>query len=51
MERGGDAVAMLRDDKAGRDGLLELISSSSGPLSQQVFDLAKMLSFCELFSF
>jgi len=31
-------MAMLRDDKAGRDGPLELISSSSGPLSQQVFE-------------
>ena len=29
---------MLLDDKAGRDGPLELISSSSGPLSQQVFE-------------
>jgi len=28
---------MLRDDKVGRNGSLELISSSSGPLSQQVF--------------
>jgi len=38
MERGGDSVALLRDDKAGRDGPVELISSSSGPLSQQVFE-------------
>jgi len=29
---------MLHDDKAGRNGPLELISSSSGPLSQQVFE-------------
>jgi len=38
MEWSGDSVAMLRDDKAGRNGPLELISSSSGPLSQQVFE-------------
>jgi len=38
MERSGDSVAMLPDDKVGRDGPLELISSSSGPLSQQVFE-------------
>jgi len=38
MERSEDSVAMLRDDKAGRNGSLELISSSSGPLSQQVFE-------------
>jgi len=38
MERGGDSVAMLRDGKEGRGGPLELISSSSGPLSQQVFE-------------
>jgi len=38
MEQGGNSVAMFRDDKAGRDGPLELISSSSGPLSQQVFE-------------
>jgi len=31
-------MAMDCDDKAGRDGPLELISSSSGPLSQQVFE-------------
>jgi len=37
MERSEDFVALLRDDKAGRNGPLELISSSSGPLSQQVF--------------
>jgi len=37
MERSGDSVAMLRDDKVGRNGPPELISSSSGPLSQQVF--------------
>jgi len=37
-ERGGDSVALLRDDKAGRDAPLELISSSSGLLSQQVFE-------------
>jgi len=30
-------MALLHDDKAGRDGSLELISSSSGPLCQQVF--------------
>jgi len=46
MEQGGDSVAMLRDDKAGRNGPLELISSSSGPLSQQVFKtLAKCYPF------
>jgi len=38
MERSGDSVPMLCDDKAGRNGPLELISSSSGPLSQQVFE-------------
>jgi len=38
MEQGEDSVARLRDDKAGRDGSLELISSPSGPLSQQVFE-------------
>ena len=38
MEWSGDSVAMLHDDKAGRDGPLELISSSSGPLNQQVFE-------------
>ena len=38
MERSGDSVAMLRDDKAGRNGSVELTSSSSGPLSQQVFE-------------
>jgi len=38
MERSGDSVAMLRDDKAGTNGSLELISSSSGPLGQQVFE-------------
>jgi len=38
MERSEDSVAMLCDDKAGRNGSLELISSSSGPLSQQVFE-------------
>jgi len=37
MERSEDSMALLRDDKAGRNGSLELISSSSGPLSQQVF--------------
>jgi len=31
-------VAMLHDDKAGRNGSLELISSSSGRLSQQFFE-------------
>jgi len=31
-------MAMLRHDKAGRNGPLELISSSSGPLRQQVFE-------------
>jgi len=30
-------MALLHNDKAGRDGPLELISSSSGPLNQQVF--------------
>jgi len=38
MERSGDSVVMLCDDKAGRNGPLQLISSSSGPLSQQVFE-------------
>jgi len=38
MEQSGDSVAMLRDDKVERNGSLELISSSSGPLSQQVFE-------------
>jgi len=38
MEQSEDSVALLRDDKAGRDGPAELISSSSGPLSQQVFE-------------
>jgi len=38
MEQSEDSTALLRDDKAGRDGPLELISSSSGPLSQQVFE-------------
>jgi len=38
MEQSGDSVAMLCDDKAGRYGPLELISSSSGPLSQQVLE-------------
>jgi len=38
MERSGDSVALLRDDKARRNGSLELISSSAGPLSQQVFE-------------
>jgi len=33
-ERSGDSVALLRDDKVGRNGPLEQISSSSGPLSQ-----------------
>jgi len=37
MEQSGDSVALLRDDKAGRNRSLELIGSSSGPLSQQVF--------------
>jgi len=31
-------MAMLHDDKVGRNGPLELISRSSGPLSQQVFE-------------
>jgi len=31
-------VAMLHDDKAGRNGPLQLISSSSDRLSQQVFE-------------
>jgi len=39
MEQGGGSVAMLHDDKAGRDSPLELVSSSSGPLSQQVFEI------------
>jgi len=30
-------MAILHDDKAGRDGSLELISSPSGTLSQQFF--------------
>jgi len=52
MEWSEDSVAMLRDDKAGRNGSLELISSSSGPLSQQVFrNLAKVLPSRELCSF
>jgi len=38
MEQSEDSVALLRDDKAERNGPLELISSSSGPLSQQVFE-------------
>jgi len=38
MEQSEDSVALLRDDKVGRNGSLELISSSSGPLSQQVFE-------------
>jgi len=38
MEQNEDSVAMLRDDKAGRNGPLELIISSSGPPSQQVFE-------------
>jgi len=38
MERSGDSMSMLRDDKVGRNGPLELISSSSGPLSQQIFE-------------
>jgi len=38
MEQSGDSMAMLRDDKVGRNGPLELISSSSGPLNQQVFE-------------
>jgi len=38
MEWSGDSMAMLHDDKVGRNGPLELISSSSGPLSQQVFE-------------
>jgi len=38
MERSEDSVALLRDDKAGRNDPLELISSSFGPLSQQVFE-------------
>ena len=37
MERSADSVALLRDDKAGRNGSLGLISSSSVPLGQQVF--------------
>jgi len=37
MERSEESMALLHDDKAGRNGPLELISSSSGPLSQQVF--------------
>jgi len=46
MERDGDSVAMLRDDTAGRDTPLEVISCSSGPLSQQVFEtLPKCYSF------
>jgi len=39
MEQSEDSVAMLRDDKVGINGSLELISSSSGPLSQQVFEI------------
>jgi len=38
MDRSGDSVALLCDDKVGRNGSLELISSSSGPLNQQVFE-------------
>jgi len=38
MEQSEDSMAVLCDDKAGRNGPLELISSSSGPLSQQVFE-------------
>jgi len=38
MERSEDSVVMLRDDTVGRNGSLELISSSSDPLSQQVFE-------------
>jgi len=38
MEQSGESVALIRDDKARRNGSLELISSSSGPLSQQVFE-------------
>ena len=38
MERSEDSVALLRDAKAGRNGPPELISSSSGTLSQQVFE-------------
>jgi len=38
MERSEDSVALLLDDKAGRNGPLELVSSSSGPMSQQVFE-------------
>jgi len=38
MEWTEDSVAMLCDDKAGRNGPLELISSSFGPLSQEVFE-------------
>jgi len=38
MEQSGDAMALLCDDKVGRNGPLELISSSSGPLSQQLFE-------------
>jgi len=38
MEQSEDSVAMFRDDKARRNGPLELISSSSDPLSQQVFE-------------
>jgi len=38
MEQSGNSVAMFRDDKARRNGPLELISSSPGPLSQQVFE-------------
>jgi len=37
MEQSEDSMALLRDDKAGRNGPLELTSSSSGPLSQQAF--------------
>jgi len=37
MERSGYSVAMLLDNKVGRNGPLELMSSSSGPLSHQVF--------------
>jgi len=38
MKQSEDSVALLRDHKVGRNGPLELISSSSDPLSQQVFE-------------
>jgi len=38
MERSEDSMTTLHDDTAGRNGPLELISSSAGPLSQQVFE-------------